>query len=66
MVGGIVPIEVLVDGGRQRPGDAGVGVAVEFCARAHGEPRPLVEAGSEFCRACRAWLSEDTDEDPLS
>lgn len=65
MVGGIVPIEGLVDGGRQRPNGAIVGVGVEFCARAHGEPRPLAEPGSEFCRACRAWLSEETDEDPL-
>jgi hypothetical protein len=42
------------------------GWLVEFCCRNHhGEWDTPAVPGFGFCKACLAWLLEETDDDPL-
>lgn len=64
-VAGAIP-GTLGDIAAPDPGGGQAAGSVLACARAHPSPAPPAAPGSAFCRPCLAWLSEDTDEDPLT
>lgn len=62
----MTPLSDLVDGlATSRDHSTKPGVA-EQCVRGEYKHNTAVQPGFSFCPDCLAWLTEETDDDPLA
>lgn len=58
-------VEDLVDGGEQDPMGWRPPIHAEHCIRDRHRKATPVHPGFSFCRDCLAWLTGESDDDPL-